>query len=364
MKRKKTFLIIIYILMLFSVFKPGNVWAVGKVEVIEDAPLSVDCTYMNNPGSGGDGQSEGYMYVEAPFNGDYNKNTVSLVGITVKTWKGSSVNATANEKIYDNLLTSTNPKNTYVNPSVSHALISFTKQVSTFESIVRHHYNKGAGGMGGKTREYKPADVCPSNAVVLLNKDGSYDVNFFDNESDANDFQQWFKASDKERIKADADFVIFPCDWIDTSNVKDVYGIYLNTEKTLESYTGYASDKAAETLTQLKKQREKFNNNYDKPITCSDIIGTTDDESNIAWLLQKILNYIKVLGTLLVIVLSGLDFTQAIMASNPDTMKKAQTKLMIRVGIVIGLFLLPSIIQLIIGLFFGNGITDITCGLK
>lgn len=101
----------------------------------------------------------------------------------------------------------------------------------------------------------------------------------------------------------------------------------------------------------------------DMQAKCDYILGNPSIEGSMAWFLQKILNYIKILGPILVIVLSTLDFTKTIMASDAENMKKAQRKLFIRIGCAVGLFFLPLIATTLLNLI--NGTTgDQTCGLK
>lgn len=96
---------------------------------------------------------------------------------------------------------------------------------------------------------------------------------------------------------------------------------------------------------------------------CSYILGDPSTEGSMAWFLQKILNYVKILGPILVVVLSTLDFTKTIMTSDAESMKKAQKKLFIRIGCAVGLFFLPLIATVLLNLI--NGTTgDQACGLK
>lgn len=101
----------------------------------------------------------------------------------------------------------------------------------------------------------------------------------------------------------------------------------------------------------------------DQQQKCEYILGDPSTEGTMAWMLQKILNYVKVLGPILVIVLSTLDFTKTIMTSDAKEMKKAQNKLFIRIGCAVGLFFLPLIATVLINVI--NGTTgDQVCGLK
>ena len=101
-----------------------------------------------------------------------------------------------------------------------------------------------------------------------------------------------------------------------------------------------------------------LNQKYD---SCSQLIDT-ETEGSFGWLLQKILNYIKIAGPILVVLLSALDFIKAITSSEEDAFKKAQSRLVIRLVAALALFLVPTFVELLLGLI--NGITDPSCGLK
>lgn len=94
--------------------------------------------------------------------------------------------------------------------------------------------------------------------------------------------------------------------------------------------------------------------------TCNQIIDMT--EGHFGWLLQKLLNYIKIAGPILVVLLSALDFIKAVASSEENVFKKAQSRLVIRLVAALALFLVPTLVQLLLGLI--NGINDATCGLK
>lgn len=96
----------------------------------------------------------------------------------------------------------------------------------------------------------------------------------------------------------------------------------------------------------------------DSLIECDGIFGF--EEGNVGWLIQKILNYIRIIGPILVVVLSSVDFIQAVFSSDEKAMKKAQSKLTIRLICAIALFLIPTLVNLALHLI--NGISDPNCG--
>lgn len=97
--------------------------------------------------------------------------------------------------------------------------------------------------------------------------------------------------------------------------------------------------------------------------SCSSILGDVNDEDSVAWLVQRLLNYIKILGPTIAIILGSIDFGKAIVTSDEENMKKAQNKFVKRMIAAIALFFVPLLTQVLLGLF---GITsdNASCGLK
>ena len=104
---------------------------------------------------------------------------------------------------------------------------------------------------------------------------------------------------------------------------------------------------------------------YNQDQNCSSdssLLGNPNDPDSVAWLLQQILNYIRVIGPIIVVVLSSVEFAKVIIQSDDEAMAKAQKKLINRLILVVALFFIPTLVQLILQIF---GITgDPTCGLK
>ena len=108
------------------------------------------------------------------------------------------------------------------------------------------------------------------------------------------------------------------------------------------------------------------NNGNKKDINlCQEILGDPNDTGSVAYLLQKIFNYIKILGPLLVIILSSMDFTKVVMTGDEKSMKKAQSNLGIRLVCAALLFFLPNIIVLLFNIVL-DGSFDATslCGIN
>ena len=96
---------------------------------------------------------------------------------------------------------------------------------------------------------------------------------------------------------------------------------------------------------------------------CNDsLLGDPGDPNSVAWLLQQVLNFIKIVGPVLVIVLSSFDFVKVIIKSDDEAMQKAQKKLITRLILAALLFFIPIIAEVLLDLF---GLTSAsTCGLS
>ena len=92
------------------------------------------------------------------------------------------------------------------------------------------------------------------------------------------------------------------------------------------------------------------------------ILGSVKDSNSVAWLLQQLLNYIKILGPSIAIVLGSIDYVKAIISSDEENVKKTQKKFMYRLIAAMLLFFVPTIVQMLLRLF--GFTTDVICGLS
>ena len=108
-----------------------------------------------------------------------------------------------------------------------------------------------------------------------------------------------------------------------------------------------------------------FMNDYDKSQNCSggnSLLGDPSDPNSVAWLLQQVLDFIKVVGPILVVVLSSIDFAKVIVKSDDEAMGKARKKLITRLALAALLFFIPMLVTVMLDLF---GLTsESTCGLN
>ncbi|MBR2711674.1 MAG: hypothetical protein IKE89_04295 [Bacilli bacterium] len=106
-----------------------------------------------------------------------------------------------------------------------------------------------------------------------------------------------------------------------------------------------------------------YNNEVNNQSTgdCNSLLGSPTNTDSVAWLLFTVLNWMRVIGPLAVIVLSGIEFAQAIVKSDDDTMKKAKGHLTTRLVMAGLLFLIPSVVKLLLDVF--NLTSDPMCGI-
>ncbi|MDD5888679.1 MAG: hypothetical protein PUC82_04245 [bacterium] len=92
-------------------------------------------------------------------------------------------------------------------------------------------------------------------------------------------------------------------------------------------------------------------NSFVQIMDCSgetSMLGNVNDEDSVAWLLQKALNYIRVLGPILVLVLSSLDYITALLSSNDESLAKAHKRLITRLVLAAVLFVLPTLVSVML----------------
>ncbi len=82
-------------------------------------------------------------------------------------------------------------------------------------------------------------------------------------------------------------------------------------------------------------------------VDCGAIFGSKDDPSSIAYIINEVLMYPKIIIPILIIILGTLDFFKAVIAQKEDDMKKAQMTFIKRVIIGVAIFLIPVLINVI-----------------
>lgn len=92
------------------------------------------------------------------------------------------------------------------------------------------------------------------------------------------------------------------------------------------------------------------------------IFGDPEDEESVAWLMQKILTYIKIAGPFLLLIFTSIDYLKALITSDDDSMAKTHKKLIIRIVLALLLFFIPTLVNAVLDLFDFS--TSQTCEIK
>ena len=95
---------------------------------------------------------------------------------------------------------------------------------------------------------------------------------------------------------------------------------------------------------------------WNKPIGCSDIFS--EEPGSVGSILRTILGYIRVIGPILVVILSAIDFIKAIFGFDEKAMTNAYHKLIIRLIAAIALFLIPTLIDVLLNFINATTCTD------
>lgn len=102
----------------------------------------------------------------------------------------------------------------------------------------------------------------------------------------------------------------------------------------------------------------KLGNNYEKGQTCESIFNF-DNPDSLGSFLQRIFDMVKLIAPILVILFGSLDFGKAVISSDQEELKKAQSRFIKRCIAAVALFFLPTIINLLL-----EHIDATTCNLK
>lgn len=96
------------------------------------------------------------------------------------------------------------------------------------------------------------------------------------------------------------------------------------------------------------------------PADCVSILGSVNEEGTVAYVLQKVFNFMKILGPILVLVMTILDSVKAVTSGDKDELSKLLKKTAKRMIYAVLLFVFPTILNLILGWVTVHG----TCYIK
>lgn len=126
------------------------------------------------------------------------------------------------------------------------------------------------------------------------------------------------------------------------------------------SYAGYASNyKNGKQITEDMFFTEFVSDGlieYDETkgaYTCADmdtLFGSKNDPESIRYMVNEVLNVIRIIAPILIILFGTIDFAKAVIAGKQDNMKKAQSDFVKRLIAGVAIFLIPTLVDIIMGL--------------
>lgn len=161
---------------------------------------------------------------------------------------------------------------------------------------------------------------------------------------------------------------------LDKKLVKEIYKenklnnnvkLYRNVKEKRNSYE-YLLSTEKEKGYSLTDGQELASMSYNGALganaNCVGLLGDPNDSKSVAWLVQKILDYMRVIAPFIVVIMSGIDFAKVVIMSDDENMKKAQSKLITRLLLAGSLFFIVEIVRALLALF--GLTTNPLCGIK
>lgn len=145
-----------------------------------------------------------------------------------------------------------------------------------------------------------------------------------------------------------------------SDNEIEIIKQYLEQNENSHNSGNIWNDTLKKTLKKILAKSEQ----YKEDVTdCNGVFGNPNNEDSTIYMIQRVLNYIKILAPLLVVLLSGFDFAKNTLSGDQDEMKKATKKLGIRLACAVGVYLAPLLTGFLIN-FINNSSIDPTCNIK
>ena len=94
-------------------------------------------------------------------------------------------------------------------------------------------------------------------------------------------------------------------------------------------------------------------------VTCKSLFGRVDNPQDTAYWLQWILSAMRYIGIIALLVLSTIDFINALVNDDKDALKKAGSKSLKRFIYCVILFFIPIIVELLMNFVGAYGTCDI-----
>ncbi len=144
--------------------------------------------------------------------------------------------------------------------------------------------------------------------------------------------------------------------------------IYKKLQNAIQDSTALTQEQKEANQLSLQQLMEQINegfkklklSNIDQKQDCTSIFNF-DTPGSFGSMLQSLFNMVKIIAPILVILFGALDFGKAVIASDQDALKKAQSNFVKRCIAAVALFFLPMLINLILEIIDSN---FTSCNLK
>ena len=233
--------------------------------------------------------------------------------------------------------------------------LSKTKNTHVFNwvagDVINNHNNVTKHKSGGNYIKFEP--IYNNSAAALEKTDGTKCPKHLVVQRDKSSYSVW--ATNDDIIASDAI-------------------TYINEN----GYNGYS---ATFTKNEKKITEEQYYESFIPPelggedvkVTCNSLFGdVTDDGSKndtgtptLGYMVNKVMQYIRIIVPVLIIILGTIDLAKAALASKEDQMKKAQTDFIKRLLMGVVIFFAPVLVRLVMHLadLVWTGVHDAPCNL-
>lgn len=155
----------------------------------------------------------------------------------------------------------------------------------------------------------------------------------------------WFGATTEEAYATDSSMLA--SNSINAINTKCDYAKYASNYKDGKQITEdmFFADFVTSGLIEYDESKKEY--------TCADmdvLFGSKNDPESIRYLVNQVLEYVRIIVPILIILFGTIDFAKAVLAGKQDNMKKAQSDFIKRLIAGVVVFLVPTIVDIVMEL--------------
>ena len=219
------------------------------------------------------------------------------------------------------------------------------------DNILGTGYQFDLVGESGDTCNYRLEDY-EINADIEITKNGDSLNGTCHTEPRTDSCDPVFSNDVKNAILNNGNFTCPPYLYADTIKQTGIKftEIYLNR-------AGNENDEDVSNGSSWQRPNAISGENWDQTVDCPTIFS--EEPGSVGDILRTILGYIRVIGPILVVLLSAIDFIKAIFGFDEKAMSNAYHKLIIRLIAAVALFLIPTLIDVML-----DFINATTCTLE